>query len=199
MKMNSNTTPTKPNKTDAGSGSNGICHLIGASRSPSPDARRSAFPYLSSPMKTLAICILVLLQFQSHIAFSAEANKQSPLFTESSIMEAKFKACYYRWLAAIYDKEPSIKISHTIAMRETFCQHPEYSKIVILGKKALPHIHAEMMKANSEYGVYLGQAIMRIAGWEDESFLPYDSLPALNLKLSQRLREEHLLDERPAK
>jgi hypothetical protein len=33
---------SKPNKTDAGSGSNGICHLIGASRSPYPDPNRSA-------------------------------------------------------------------------------------------------------------------------------------------------------------
>jgi hypothetical protein len=36
------TANTKPNKTDAGSGSNGICHLIGASRSPYPDPNRSA-------------------------------------------------------------------------------------------------------------------------------------------------------------
>jgi hypothetical protein len=31
----------KPNKTDAGNGSNGICRVIDASRSPSPDPRRS--------------------------------------------------------------------------------------------------------------------------------------------------------------
>ncbi|MDZ4403712.1 hypothetical protein [Prosthecobacter sp.] len=32
----------KPNKTDAGNGSYGICRVIDASRSPSPDPGRSA-------------------------------------------------------------------------------------------------------------------------------------------------------------
>ncbi len=32
----------KPNKTDAGNGFYGICGVIDASRSPSPDPRRSA-------------------------------------------------------------------------------------------------------------------------------------------------------------
>jgi hypothetical protein len=31
-----------PNNTDAGNGSNGICRVIDASRSPSPDPSRSA-------------------------------------------------------------------------------------------------------------------------------------------------------------
>jgi hypothetical protein len=31
----------KPNKTDAGNGSYGICRVIDASRSPSPDPKRS--------------------------------------------------------------------------------------------------------------------------------------------------------------
>ncbi len=35
------TTKTTANKTDAGNGSNGICRVIDASRSPSPDPRRS--------------------------------------------------------------------------------------------------------------------------------------------------------------
>ena len=34
--------PETPNKTDAGNGSNGICRVIDASRSPSPDPRRSS-------------------------------------------------------------------------------------------------------------------------------------------------------------
>ena len=34
--------PTKANKTDAGNGSYGICRVIDASRSPSPDPGRSA-------------------------------------------------------------------------------------------------------------------------------------------------------------
>jgi hypothetical protein len=33
---------TKANKTDAGNGSNGICRVIDAPRSPSPDPGRSA-------------------------------------------------------------------------------------------------------------------------------------------------------------
>jgi hypothetical protein len=33
---------TRPNKTDAGNGSYGICRVIEASRSPSPDPKRSA-------------------------------------------------------------------------------------------------------------------------------------------------------------
>ena len=37
--VNSN---SKPNKTDAGNGSYGICRVIDASRSPSPDPSRSA-------------------------------------------------------------------------------------------------------------------------------------------------------------
>ena len=32
---------SSPNKTDAGNGSNGICRVIHASRSPSPDPKRS--------------------------------------------------------------------------------------------------------------------------------------------------------------
>jgi hypothetical protein len=39
--MNHNA-PTKANKTDAGNGSDGICRVIDASRSPSPDPGRSA-------------------------------------------------------------------------------------------------------------------------------------------------------------
>ena len=33
-------TPAKPNKTDAGNGSYGICRVIDVSRSPSPDPKR---------------------------------------------------------------------------------------------------------------------------------------------------------------
>lgn len=108
-------------------------------------------------------------------------------------MQAKFKACYHRWLAAIYDKEPSIKISHTIAIRGTFCRHPEYGQFAALGKTALPHIHHEMMMPDSEYGVYLGQAVMAITRWPESDFLPYDSLSALNAKLSKRLLDEKLI------
>jgi len=148
-------------------------------------------------MKSIVICILAIFMPLSDFAIAAEADHYPSYFSDSVIMEAKFKACYYRWLAAIYDKEPSIKISHTIAIRETFCSHPEYAKIIALGKKALPFIHEEMMNPTTEYGLYLGQAVMSIAGWTDESFLPYRSLDELNKKLSQRLTDEHLLgDER---
>jgi hypothetical protein len=39
--MTGTTTNLRANKTDAGNGSYGICRVIGASRSPSPDPRRS--------------------------------------------------------------------------------------------------------------------------------------------------------------
>ena len=38
---NSSHSQTRPNKTEAGSGSNGICRVIDASCSPSPDPSRS--------------------------------------------------------------------------------------------------------------------------------------------------------------
>ena len=38
--MNPFEPPPKPNKTDAGNGSNGICRVIDASSSPSPDPKR---------------------------------------------------------------------------------------------------------------------------------------------------------------
>jgi hypothetical protein len=45
----------KPNKTDAGNGSYGICRVIDASRSPSPDPKRSAKKQIASrqPKTTL--------------------------------------------------------------------------------------------------------------------------------------------------
>jgi hypothetical protein len=43
----------KPNKTDAGKGSYGICRVIDASRSPSPDSRRS------TEMRTLLIAFVL--------------------------------------------------------------------------------------------------------------------------------------------
>jgi len=41
----------KPNKTDAGNGSYGICRVIDASRSPSPDPSRSANSSKKSPFE----------------------------------------------------------------------------------------------------------------------------------------------------
>jgi len=74
---------------------------------------------------------------------------------------------------------------------------PVGTNLTVVNNTGLPYIHAEMMKPDSEYGVYLGQAVISIADWTDESFLPYRSLKELNRKLSQRLKDEHLLgDER---
>jgi len=49
--MSSHHKQPRANKTDAGNGSNGICRVIDASRSPSPDPSRSA----TSRMKTLPL------------------------------------------------------------------------------------------------------------------------------------------------
>jgi hypothetical protein len=45
--------PTMPNKTDAGNGSYGICRVIDASRSPSPDPKCSALARMPKPKEEL--------------------------------------------------------------------------------------------------------------------------------------------------
>ena len=63
-----------PNKTDAGNGSNGICRVIDASRSPSPDPKRSAL--LQAPrMKSLLL--MLLLSTTSRLAADPAAETRS--------------------------------------------------------------------------------------------------------------------------
>lgn len=89
----------------------------------------------------LTLCFIPLgvwLHFVTRSSLPLEHQPDRNLFSESDIKQAKFKACYFRWLAAIYDREPSVKISHTIAIRDFFCSHPEYTKIIALGLSHQP-------------------------------------------------------------
>jgi hypothetical protein len=54
------TTP-KANKTDAGNGSDGICRVIDASRSPSPDPKRSATIMSHPPHRILLLLGAILM------------------------------------------------------------------------------------------------------------------------------------------
>jgi hypothetical protein len=74
-----------PNKTDAGNGSYGICRVIDASRSPSPDPGRSAkkLSASQSPMKHLITTLSTILVAASLLADDAKAPKELLSLKES--------------------------------------------------------------------------------------------------------------------
>ena len=75
---------TKANKTDAGNGSNGICRVIDASRSPSPDPKRSpnlkdstSSSVILTAMKTqIPLLAAVLVLAFSALAFIVVAHAE---------------------------------------------------------------------------------------------------------------------------
>ena len=69
------------NKTDAGNGSYGICRVIDASRSPSPDPGRSAKMKLRPPTDTLAGCVWLprfVDKVRHHLASTLEPDFVRP-------------------------------------------------------------------------------------------------------------------------
>jgi hypothetical protein len=86
--------PTRPNKTDAGNGSYGICRVINASRSPSPDPKRSAkirmrdvAPLFLVPARGLGVCLAVMMILGSPFAdFRFDWPPPAELFISRSPM-----------------------------------------------------------------------------------------------------------------
>jgi hypothetical protein len=89
--MRETTTETQANKTDAGNGSYGICRVINASRSPSPDPKRSPPKENRTPttMKQASITVAVAAFLGSITALAADL---SPLESADS-----FKAARKQW------------------------------------------------------------------------------------------------------
>ncbi len=104
--------------------------------------------------------------------------------------EMSFKAHYHRWVAYIYE-HPRINLSSS---SRTYTEMAEYDAIVKLGKPAVPFAAAEMMKKNSEYGLFLGDAIVRMMGWP-ESEVHASSLQEQNRRIFERLVKEGVVKE----
>ena len=96
--MKNSRNPPSPNKTDAGNGSYGICRVIDASRSPSPDPKRSANPHRYAA-NHLAFRLLV-----DHRPFGG--HRGSPLFCRAGGIVPLFRGPYIRGLAFAPENTP---------------------------------------------------------------------------------------------
>ena len=124
------------------------------------------------------------LAIVSLCAFGALANE--PIFNDH---ETKFKAAYHRWAAHIYEN-PRIMLS---SKSSTYTGVPPFEDIVKLGKPALPFIATEMARNDSDFGLFLGKAILTIQGWTEADFGSPGSLQELNGKIIDRLRLEKVI------
>ncbi len=118
------------------------------------------------------------------LSFLAQAQIDS---NDRDNYEARFKARYYSWLAAIYNKPEALLSSDS----RTFTDFPEFKEIVKLGEPALPVIAREIER-KSDMSVFLGEAILQITKWKRSDFNT-NSLQELNKMLLQRLREKRII------
>ncbi len=132
-------------------------------------------------MKTsVCICLLFLVSLGAPAAPDRNDGK-SP--------QTEFKARYHRWVAAIYD-HPRTMLSSSSG---PYIDFPEYDAIVALGKPGLPAL-ADEIEANGDMALFLGEAIIRITGWNPADFYtPGLGLQDSNRLLLKRLRAEKLI------
>ncbi len=127
-------------------------------------------------------------------SFSIFANPPDPTLTPIfDPVEFQFKACYHRWVAAIYD-DPRIQLS---AGYERYIDLPEYREIIMLGRPAIPHIAAEMMREDSEFGIHLSHAIIAILGKKLSDFPGLINTTELKLAVVKQLEAEGILAPAP--
>ena len=104
--------------------------------------------------------------------------------------EFSFKVHYSRWVSYIHE-HPRINLSSS---SRTYTEMAEYDAIVKLGKPVIPFAAAEMMRKDSEYGLFLGDAIIRIMGWK-ESDVYAISLQDKNQRIFERLVKEGVVKQ----
>ena len=103
--------------------------------------------------------------------------------------EMRFNIQYQKWVAAIH-RDPQIMRSSSSF---THTALPEFEEIVRQGEPAVPHIADEMMRPGSEFGLFLGEAVMKIRGWKGSDWGPERerfSLESRNKQIMKRLQDE---------
>ena len=129
----------------------------------------------------------IILTLLVSVVLAHVARAGDPLWNAH---EMSFKAHYHRWVAYIYE-HPRIILSSS---RRSFTELPDYDAIVKLGKPIVPFAAEEMMKKDSEFGVFLGDAIARIMGWKPEDYQAI-SLQDQNKRIYERLLKEKIVKE----
>ena len=134
-------------------------------------------------MKTFACTVL-------WIVTSLRASA-APDWNSNASPETRFMARYHRWVAAIYDRPGTLLSSNG----RDYTNFPEFDEIVALGKPALPFIACEI-EAHADMTIFLGEAIVRITGWNRADFsaaMLANPSQDPNCLLIERLRAEKLI------